>query len=82
MEKTNFTYYDFYQNKIVNCQNKYLSDFWKMKRYVLEMQHNYIQYMFPLDEPSETVPCSKILEKEDLKKIKEDKEASNNIQIT
>jgi len=71
LEKTfeEFSYLKFLQNKTKNNDGYYLKDYWDMKNSELEYIHNYIQFMFPLYEPSSVKPYIPVLNKDEVQKI-------------
>ena len=54
----------FYEDEVV-CRHR-LTDIWTYSFHQLEEYHDYIQWMFPLDEPSAHNPNAPLLTKEDI----------------
>ena len=61
---------DFYRGYKVNSCRHQLSDIWTFSFQRMEQVHDYIQWMFPLDEPSNHNPEAPILTKEDIEEFK------------
>lgn len=61
---------DFYEGKKTSCRHD-LSDIWSYSFDRLEGGHDYIQWMFPLNEPSAHNDDAPILTEEDIKTFKE-----------
>lgn len=51
----------FYQGRGQDAQGRTLERLWALPRAELEADHGFIQWLFPLDEPSDEVPNSPIL---------------------
>ncbi len=56
---------DFLRGKGRDAAGRRLADVWAMSDGDLERHHDFIQWMFPLDEPSSAVPDSPVLTAED-----------------
>jgi hypothetical protein len=61
---------DFYEGKKTSCRHN-LSDIWSYSFERLEDEHDYIQWMFPLNEPSAHNNKAPILTAEDIKTFRE-----------
>lgn len=64
---------DFYKNKRPNSSGKYINEIWSFDNVDLERCHDYIQWLFPLDEGSAYNPDAPILTKEDIELFKTDR---------
>ena len=60
-------------------ENRYIQDIWEMNDHEIENTHNFIQWIFPLNEKSGAIPNSPILSTDDILKIKKSEVAKNNI---
>ena len=58
---------------------RYLKDIWIMSDEQIENTHNFIQWVFPLNERSNAVPKSPILTNEEIISIKKSETAQKNI---
>ena len=58
---------------------RYLKDIWIMSDKQIENTHNFIQWVFPLNERSNAVPKSPILTNEEIISIKKSETAQKNI---
>ena len=56
---------EFYKGERPNQEGLYLNDIMKFDSDELESNHSYIQWLFPLIEPSLAIPDSPILEEDD-----------------
>lgn len=61
----------FYSGEEVEACNHVLADIWLYSFQRLEDGHDYIQWLFPLDEPSDHNPDAPLLTKEDLKDLRQ-----------
>ena len=75
---------DFLSDNIVQQQKihpkiRRLSDLWRKNQIFLETNHNYIQWMFPLDEPSRYNLEAPVLNEKEIELILENKIIQQNI---
>ncbi len=70
---------DFYQHKAQDHQNRGLVDIWTMTFDELEKSHDFIQWLFPLPEPSPVNPHAPVLTTELIMKIHQTREVQNNL---
>lgn len=63
---------DFYRGKKPPSCNHFMSEVWSYSFTQLEDSHDYIQWIFPLDEPSNFNPYAPVLTKEDIDEFKSD----------
>ena len=70
---------DFLIGEQPDIYNRYLEDIWKMSDEDTEGVHNFIQWVFPLNERSGAVPNSPILTQQEIIDIKKSEIAKQNI---
>jgi hypothetical protein len=63
---------DFYRGNFKHPRGVTIDAIWKWSPQQLETEHTYIQWLFPLPEPSQAVPGSPILGREDIELFKAD----------
>jgi hypothetical protein len=69
---------EFLRGKGTDHRGRSLSDVWKMSLDELETQHDYIQWMFPLKEPSRFVASAPVLSAQDCEVVGQDPEIRSN----
>lgn len=57
---------DFYRGKVTNTEGRRLADIWSWDDEELEFVHDYIQWLFPLTEPSQFNPDAPLLTADDI----------------
>ncbi|MBL8699091.1 MAG: hypothetical protein JNK67_12000 [Alphaproteobacteria bacterium] len=70
---------EFLRGKGRDGAGRRLSDIWAMNDAELERSHDYIQWLFPLDEPSGANPGAPVLAAEDVAAIRKDQVIRANI---
>lgn len=60
-------------------QGRYIADIWKFDDREIEHNHDFIQWLFPLNEPSMSVFGTPVLEKEDIDIILSNEVARTNV---
>src|SRR6516164_5949042 len=63
---------DFYRGTATDCEGRWLRDLWQWKDDDLEAVHNFIQWMFPLPEPSQFNPDVPLLTSTDIAAFRTD----------
>lgn len=61
-------------------RGRYLSDIWKFGDEQIESTHDFIQWVFPLDEPSGAVPDAPVLEPAEIDLIHKSSPATMNVE--
>lgn len=61
-------------------QGRYLSDIWKFSDQQIETTHDFIQWVFPLAEPSSAVPDAPVLEPGEIELIHKSSPATMNLE--
>ena len=62
----------FYRNELVNAESMYLSDMWHLSYKEMEVRHDYIQWLFPIDKKSNYNRKAPVLTVSDIEVLKED----------
>ena len=70
----------FLEGKIPDHRGRLLSVLWKQTDGDAENNHDYIQWMFPLDEPSQAVNGAPVLNDFDIDEIRQNQMAINNLE--
>ena len=70
---------NFLKGNETDVYKRYLKDIWIMSDDQIENIHNFIQWVFPLNERSNAVPKSPILTNEEIISIKKSETAQKNI---
>ena len=70
---------DFLEAKTPDYRGRMILSLWKQTDYQAESTHDYIQWLFPLDEPSRSVNGAPILTELDIDEIKESSLAQANL---
>ena len=70
---------NFLKGNETDAYKRYLKDIWIMSDEQIENTHNFIQWVFPLNERSNAVPKSPILTNEEIISIKKSETAQKNI---
>ena len=70
----------FLESKTPDHRGRMLSMLWKQTDNGSETNHDYIQWMFPLDEPSQAVNGAPVLSDFDIDEIKENRLAIENLE--
>jgi hypothetical protein len=63
---------DFYRGKATDCEGRWLGDLWQWNDGDLEAVHDFIQWMFPLPEPSQFNPDAPLLSSADIAAFRAD----------
>ena len=69
----------FLEGKIRDYEERYLRDIWSFDDTKIENIHNFIQWIFPLDQISKYVPSSPVLIDEEILEIKQSRAAKENL---
>ena len=69
----------FLEGKIRDYEGRYLRDIWSFDDTKIENIHNFIQWIFPLDQISKYVPSSPVLIDEEILEIKQSTLAKENL---
>ena len=69
----------FLKGESTDARGKYISQYWDATDEELEKDHAYIQWLFPLDTPSEYNPDAPVITKEDMKAMQEDSDVKRNM---
>lgn len=70
---------EFYDLSGVDCDGRKLTDIWMEDDGYFEYCHNYIQWLFPLPEPSNFNPDAPLLSEDDIKIFKANPTIQNNL---
>jgi hypothetical protein len=70
---------DFYRGQGTDIEGRYLKDIWGWRDDDLEAVHNFIQWLFPLPEPSEFNPDAPLLTAEDIAAFRSDRLLQSNL---
>lgn len=73
---------EFYEGEIPNQEGLYLKDIMNFDSSELESNHSYIQWLFPLIEPSLAIPGSPILEEDDIEAFAPTWDSSEDLKAT
>lgn len=79
MESTNTRWVDFYQHKAADHKNRTLVDLWTQTFDELEKNHDFIQWMFPLPEPSPVNPLAPLLDANTLAAAQQNNQVKQNL---
>lgn len=71
---------DFYRGEGTDAEGRWLSEMWSWSDEDLEITHDFIQWMFPLSEPSQYNPDTPILTEEDVTAFRADERLRANLQ--
>ena len=71
---------NFLSGKVADSNNRFIYDIWKMYDSEIEDTHNFIQWIFPLNEESQAVPNSPILTENEILQISNSNIAKINIE--
>ena len=69
----------FLEGKIKDYEGRFLNDIWSFDDTKIEKVHNFIQWIFPLDELSKYVPSSPVLIDEEILEIKQSSVAKEHL---
>ena len=69
----------FYRHQAPDHRGRWLQEIWWMPPSWLEQHHDYIQWLFPLTEPSGAVPGSPVLSAADVAALRSSTEAQGNL---
>ena len=69
----------FLEGKIKDYEGRYLKDIWSFDDNKIENVHNFIQWIFPLDQISKYVPSSPVLIDEEILEVKQSSVAKENL---
>jgi hypothetical protein len=61
---------EFYDESGVDCDGRKIADIWKEDDEYFEYCHNYVQWLFPIPEPSNFNPDAPLLTEDDIKIFK------------
>ena len=70
---------EFLEGTGTDHQGRFITDIWKFDDRKIEHNHDFIQWLFPLNEKSRAVPQSPVLTKEDISAIKNSAVAQANL---
>ena len=70
---------EFLEGTGTDRQNRKLPDIWLMKHSEIENTHDFIQWVFPLNEPSSAVPGSPVLSVSEIDAIRSRQTAKRNL---
>lgn len=73
------SFIDFYENKAKDFKGRLLSDMWAYSNSQFEAFHDFIQYLFPLNEKSYHSTTAPVLSTEDIKQLRSSELAKNNM---
>src|SRR5579872_6353403 len=71
---------DFYRGEGTDAEGRLLTEMWTWSDEDLEITHDFIQWMFPLTEPSQYNPGAPILTEEDVTAFRADEQLRANLQ--
>ncbi|APW64000.1 opioid growth factor receptor-related protein [Paludisphaera borealis] len=69
----------FHRGKANDSESRSLADFWSFSDSQMESRHDFIQWMFPLEEPSSFNPNAPILTRADLEAFRDDPALRDNL---
>ena len=72
----------FLQDTGPDHRGRYLSDIWKFSDQQIETTHDFIQWVFPLDEPSTASPDAPVLEPGEIALIHKSSLAAHNLNVS
>ncbi|HZV06819.1 MAG TPA: opioid growth factor receptor-related protein [Gemmataceae bacterium] len=70
---------DFYRGQATDTEGRRLHDIWDWSDHELEMVHDFIQWLFPLPEPSRFNPHAPLLTQEDIAAFRSDEKLRHNL---
>ena len=70
---------EFLEGSGTDRQNRKLKDIWLMQHSEIENTHDFIQWVFPLNEPSSAVPGSPVLSVSEIDAIRSSQTAKENL---
>src|SRR5581483_7741036 len=70
---------DFYRGKGTDTEGRFVKDIWTWGDDELETVHNFIQWLFPLPEPSGFNPDAPLITEDDIATFKSDKLLQANV---
>jgi hypothetical protein len=70
---------DFYRGEAADAEGRFLADVWAWDDDELEVVHDYIQWLFPLAEPSQFNPDAPLLSPEDIAAFRQDSTLQANL---
>ena len=70
---------DFYRGKATDTEGRYLQDIWTWPDDDLEAVHDFIQWLFPLPEPSRFNPDAPLLTQKDIEAFQADEHLRQNL---
>ena len=70
---------DFYRGDATDTEGRMLSEYWTWSDDDLEIMHDYIQWMFPVSEPSHYNPDAPVLTEDDIAEFTADKQLQINL---
>ena len=71
---------NFLIGNVADSNNRFIYDIWKMHDFEIENTHNFVQWIFPLNEKSQAVPNSPILTENEILQISNSTIAKKNIE--
>ena len=69
----------FLECKLRDYQGRFLKDIWLMEDTRIEKVHDFIQWVFPTDEVSKSVPSAPVLFDDEIEEIKTSELAKENL---
>lgn len=72
----------FLQDTGPDHRGRYLSDIWQLSDQQMETTHDYIQWVFPLNEPSSASPDAPVLEQGEIALIHKSSIAAHNLNVS
>jgi hypothetical protein len=70
---------EFYRGRAVDTEGRRLEDIWGWSDHELELVHDFIQWLFPLPEPSQFNPDAPLLTPQDIATFRSDEQLQNNL---
>jgi Opioid growth factor receptor (OGFr) conserved region len=70
---------DFYRGQTADIEGRMLQDIWSWDEHELELIHDFIQWLFPLTEPSRFNPDAPLLTPEDIAAFRSDEKLRLNL---
>lgn len=70
---------DFYRGSATDIEGRMLSEMWKWSDEDLEIMHDFIQWMFPLREPSQYNPDAPLLTEDDITTFRNEELLQSNL---
>jgi hypothetical protein len=71
MNKSTSPLLDFYRGHGTDAEGRFLKDIWTWENHDLEGVHDFIQWLFPLPEPSQFNPDAPLLTEKDVEAFKD-----------